>query len=100
MIHLHRMVRELDKLVKIKSSAAAIDKCDEILNACRALLNEHGANSDVSRGLNIIIQTIPELRTYLTRQDYRTVEDRVRAIDLEIKKIGKILKLEFREIES
>ena len=106
MIHLHRLVRQLEKFnnegIGFSNQQNAYDKCGEIIDACRRLCNEHGKGSDVGMKLQQIEKLVGniEIRIPPTPKHSKEITEWISEMLKLIQEIGKILKIEFREVES
>lgn len=102
MMYLYSDISELKKLIESKSSIKEIEsKTDEVIKYCDRLLKEHGKKSDIAKRIKMIESDSKEIKRELSKgQNFNQMLDAVKASGLSIHKIGEILALEFKEIET
>src|SRR3989338_8904678 len=107
MIHLHRLIKQLSKLIETNSVTNEVAaKDEEIIQACKRLVEEHGNNSDVSNRINLIFMAANRMNR-TTRGgmgmghsgafDYELAMRDVQSMEKHIREIGEILNIEFKE---
>lgn len=109
-IHLRRLIKELRELMEKERMLHVInDKSIEIYNACDNLLKEHGESSDTGQELLKIKTSAESLMKLCEKRDlfsgylefdYDNSINFVRAMEVAIDKIGRILDIEFEETQD
>ena len=110
MIHLHRLIKELRRLLISKRDTNSIrSKTDEIIQACNRLISEHAQNREVTSYLEMIRMAANRMgrATYGGMAmgasgpfNYDIAIGDLEAMEKRIAQVGTILKIEFKEIES
>jgi len=109
MMHLHSRIVELKRLLESRANVRYIrSKCDEIIVICKRLLPEHQSQSGVYMQLDRISDFANSIKNLdksgLLRRnvnfDYTYSLGAVTRMESGIKEIGRILNIEFKEIES
>jgi ribosomal protein S9 len=104
MIHLHRRIKELKRLIDSKAKPYSISqKSLEIMQACNPLMEKHKSDVNVNVRLGGIFGDAMNINGKLMRLprfDYDKASQYVEDMEKRIYEIGEILKIEFKEIES